>query len=134
MGAWGYGAFDNDDAGDWAFGLEETDDLSLVEEAIDTVLEADGYLDAPAASEALAACEVIARLQGRYGKRDSSTEDVDAWVEAHRLRVPPELIDRADRAIDRIIGPESELRELWDDAGAEAWLASVEELRGRVRG
>ncbi len=134
MGAWGYGAFDNDDAGDWAFGLEETDDLSLVEEAIDGVLEADGYLDAPAASEALAACEVIARLQGRYGKRDSSTEDVDAWVEAHRLPVPPELIDRADRAIDRIIGPESELRELWDDAGAEAWLASVEELRGRVRG
>ncbi|TVS08200.1 MAG: DUF4259 domain-containing protein [Phycisphaerales bacterium] len=134
MGDWGYGAFDNDDAGDWAYDLEESDDLSLVEEAIDTVLEAEGYLDAPDASVALAACEVIARLQGRFGKRDSSTETVDAWVEAHPLRVPPELVERADRAIDRIIGPESELRELWDDAGSEAWLAAVEELRGRVRG
>ena len=134
MGAWGYGAFENDDAGDWAFGLEDTDDLSLVEEAIDSVLEAEVYLDAPAASEALAACEVIARLQGRYGTRDSSTEDVDAWVEAHPLRVPPELVEKALQAIDRITGPDSELRELWDDAGAEAWLASVEEIKERVRG
>ena len=28
MGAWGVLAFDNDDANDWAYGLEEADDHS----------------------------------------------------------------------------------------------------------
>jgi uncharacterized protein DUF4259 len=38
MGAWGTGIFDNDTACDWAYGLKETNDLSLIESALDKVL------------------------------------------------------------------------------------------------
>jgi len=62
MGAWGVLAFDNDEANDWAYDLVEADDLSLVESAFDMVAAADDYLEAPDASNALAACEVLARL------------------------------------------------------------------------
>ncbi len=67
MGAWGVLAFDNDDANDWAYGLENISDLSLVESAFSQLEAADNYLEAPAACEALAACEVIARLLGHTG-------------------------------------------------------------------
>lgn len=30
MGAWGHGPFDNDDAGDWVWELEESEDFSVV--------------------------------------------------------------------------------------------------------
>ena len=61
MGAWGCDVFENDDAGDWAYGLEDRTDLGLVTETIERVLAQPGYLEAPDASAALAACEVIAR-------------------------------------------------------------------------
>jgi hypothetical protein len=55
MGAWSHEPFGNDDAGDWAHKLEETEDLSYVEAALDAVLEAEGYVEAPEASCAVAA-------------------------------------------------------------------------------
>ena len=65
MGAWSHEAFGNDTACDWADGLEEVDDLSLVEAAIDAVVDAPGGdLDASEACEALAAAEVVACLRG----------------------------------------------------------------------
>ena len=81
MGAWGTGIFDNDMACDWTGELDGADDLSPVEEALDEVLAiGDGYLDSDEASGALAACEVIARLKGNWGKRDAYSEDLDEWV------------------------------------------------------
>src|SRR4051812_32778707 len=104
MGAWGVFAFDNDDANDWAYGLEETSDLSLIESAFEAVEEADDYLEAPEACNALAACEVLARLNGKPGYENSYTEKVDQWVAAHPLNVSPALLKRANSAIDRILG------------------------------
>ncbi len=53
MGAWGELAFDNDTACDWAYELENVDDLSLVESAFDEV-DANGanYLDQDVACNA----------------------------------------------------------------------------------
>jgi hypothetical protein len=134
MGAWGVLAFDNDDANDWAYDLEEIDDLSLVEFAFETVEEAEDYLEAPDASNALAACEVLARLNGKPEYKNSYTEKVDNWVAAHPLIPPDSLLRRANVAIDRILGENSELKDLWADSGENGeWLASVEDLRGRLR-
>lgn len=138
MGAWGVRSFDNDTACDWAGDLVGgPDDLSAVERAIARAgAEAGPYLDARDAEQALAACEVIARLRGNAGYRDSYTEDVDRWVEAHRhLRPTPPMIDAAAAAIDRILAPVPELAGLWADAGdaIEAeWRADVDNLRRRV--
>jgi len=135
MGAWGERAFDNDMANDWAYELEEVEDLSAVEEALEAVEEEEDYLDSDEASAALAACEVIARLKGKSGGyMDAYTEKVDAWVAAHPLKVPAKLVARAHKVIDRILGEDSELRELWEEDGPGKWRKAVEELRGRVLG
>jgi hypothetical protein len=135
MGAWGVLAFDNDTANDWAYDLEDVDDLSLAEGAFDQVEQAGGeYLDADAACEALAACEVVARLEGRPGYTNTYTEKVDQWVEAHPMVPPVEVVTRANAVIDRILGENSELRELWQDAGEEEWLQAVADLRRRING
>lgn len=69
MGTWGVLTFDNDSACDWASGLDKVDDLSLVQEAVDAVTEAgDDYLDSYVATDALAACEVLARLRVRLSR------------------------------------------------------------------
>jgi len=134
MGAWGTDSFGNDDACDWAYGLEEADDLSVIEKAIDAVLETGAeYVEAPTAAEALVAIEVIARLQGNWGERGSYSENVDEWVEKHELQPSPSLAQKAHRAIERILAESSELNELWQESEEyEAWVASVTELKGRV--
>jgi hypothetical protein len=133
MGAWGALAFDNDTANDWAYGLEESDGLALVESALTEVEEVGGaYLDQDVACNALAACEVLARLRGNHGYKNAYTEKVDTWVTAHPSSPSPVLLKRALSAIDRILGDESELRELWDESGGDEWRKGIDDLRQRV--
>lgn len=134
MGAWGELAFDSDTACDWAFGLEEVDDLSLVESALAEVEQTGGgYLDQDLACNALAACEVLARLKGQPGYRNSYTETVDRWVGTHPIRPPEPLLARADAAIARVLADPSELLDLWREEGEAGWLQSVDDLRRRLR-
>ncbi len=134
MGAWSHEAFGNDDALDWAHGLEEVDDLSLIEAALESVLDAaEDYLDAPEATEALAAVELIARLRGHAGE-ESCPEVAEDWIARTRLVPPEALVKQALAVLDRIVGDESELKELWEESGsAEDWLASVAQLRRRLQ-
>ncbi len=49
--------------------------------------------------------------------------------------VPDDLKVAADLAISRILAPDSELPDLWDEGGRnEEWHNVVDELRVRVRG
>lgn len=81
MGVWSHEPFGNDTANDWAYGLEETTDLSYVEATLDKVLsQGEEYLEAPDAEEAVGAIEVLAKLLGRGSQSDSYTKKVDAWV------------------------------------------------------
>jgi hypothetical protein len=134
MGAWGMLAFDNDTACDWAYGLDEVSDLSLVEGALDDLEDVGSdYLDQDVACSALAACEVLARLRGNFGYRNAYTEAVDKWVEAHPTTLAPTLLARATASLDRILGDASELRELWEDGDdAAEWRKSVADLRQRL--
>lgn len=132
MGTWGTAAFQNDSACDWGYSLEHVDDLSAVEAAIDAALEERDYLDAYFGVRALAACEVLARLQGRWGRRDAYTKTVDTWVEQHPIAPTSALLEKALRALDRVTSAGSELKELWDESDAAGWSSSVAELRTRV--
>jgi hypothetical protein len=135
MGAWGTGIFDNDTACDWAYDLNETSDLSLIESALDRVLNVDAeYLDASEAEEALAAAETVARLKGNWGIRNSYTEKMDKWVETARLTPPQALIEKALRGVERVLSGPSELLELWSE-GEEftAWEESVKDLSRRLK-
>ena len=133
MGAWGVLGFDSDDAIDWAYGLDNVSDLSLVESAFDEVDAAADYLEAPIGCNALAACEVLARLLGKPGYQNSFTEKVDRWVLKHPAKPPAKLLTRASSTIDRILGDNSELRQLFEEGDASEWLEAVEDLRVRLR-
>jgi hypothetical protein len=136
MGAWGAGTFENDTACDWSYQLEDAEDLSVVQGAIDAVLDVgDDYLDADLGCEGLAASEVIARLKGNHGEKSSYSQTVDDWVQAHPMAPPQELVDRAVLAIDRVQTEPSELFDLWNEGGPDTeWNAVVKNLRDRVIG
>lgn len=133
MGAWGELAFDNDTANDWAYELADVEDLSLVESTL-SALEHLGseYVEQDLACDVLAACEVLARLKGNNGYKNAYTEKVDDWVAAHPLTPSPALLKRAVEGIDRILGDDSELRELWEDDEADEWLEAMADLRRRL--
>lgn len=132
MGTWGSGVFANDDAMDWIAGLEDTDDIGVVERALAAVTGADSYLEAPACAEALAAAEVIATLRKQPGPDVPS--EVFEWMARVGREMPPTLPQEAQRAIDRVLA-DSELQELWEEAGEPGiaeWRATLAELRGRL--
>ena len=132
MGAWGTGNFDNDTACDWAWELEESSDLSVIERAVEAVLETE-FVDADIASEALAAIDTIARLKGAGGVKNSSTETVDAWVSRVQISVPKELTEKARKALTVINCESSELFELWAESDDFAnWQSEIEALAKRL--
>ena len=135
MGAWDHTPFGNDDASDWGEDLRSCEDLSFVEETLDTVIRSgEEYLEAPESSHAIAAAEVVARLQGRFGVRDSYTESVDQWIAAHPLTVPVALALKAHAALDRILARPSELLELWEESDDfESWKDTITELKSRIQ-
>ncbi|MBR7828295.1 DUF4259 domain-containing protein [Actinospica sp. MGRD01-02] len=111
MGAWDIGPFDNDTAADFANDLDdaaEHERIPLLRRALDAVIACDAYLDSDFGVEALAASAIAAReLPG--GQEFAS----DAYVE-------------------RILGEDSEIRQLWlegDETGDGPWLASTRRLR-----
>jgi len=115
MGAWGLGPFDNDTAADWAADLDDASSAerpALIREALTAALEADEYLDADDASIAVAAAAVVAALQDGGPALD---EGYGPTVGS--LHLEPELRGLAARAVARVLGEESEWRELWEEAG-----------------
>lgn len=134
MGAWDVRSFDNDSACDWGRKLVDRSDSGLLAAALARVLaSSDEYLDADAACEALAAAEVVARLRGRWGPRNTYTEPVDVWVQANPMEPGSELIEQTVAAIDRVLSEPSELLDLWlESDDFDRWREAVSDLRARV--
>lgn len=134
MGTWSTGAFGNDMALDWVQDLQESSDLYYIEDTLNNALSPDSAqgLEAPFAVEALAAIDVLARLQGQPGEPE---ETVDAWVDVARAKFKrrPDLVQKSLQALDLVLAEPSELRQLWEDSEHyDAWRAGVEALKGRI--
>jgi Domain of unknown function (DUF4259) len=135
MGAWTEDTFGNDTSCDWIGTFLENPGLDIVWEAINSVLEASDYLESDEACNCLAACELIARTQGKWGLKNSYSEKLDDWVQTNPMVVPNDLKIAADSAIKRILDSDSELPELWDDGGRnDAWHDAIDNLRERIKG
>jgi hypothetical protein len=140
MGVWGTGAFENDAACDWFADLADASDLTFVTDTLSSAQEVDDdELDVELGCTAVAACEVIARLQTHArgssnsigSRKDAMVELVDAWVRSHPVRPTPAVVQLATNVLDRVaVG--SELALLW--RGDTTWLSHVKELRRRVSG
>lgn len=130
MGAWGAGCFDNDDALDWLAEFSDSDNGSIVREALAIVAERSAdELDASAESEALAAAEVVAAALGRPAPK--LPEEVYQWLEKHDQGELKELVPLARAAVSSIQA-HSELRDLWAESSLENWLEAVQELETRL--
>ncbi len=134
MGAWGVGVFENDDASDWVYELEQSNDLSVVQQTLaDVAANADE--DGPQSldsSAALAAAEVVASLLGRPG--DGVPDDVAKWVAAMAQPVPADLQRLARTAVRKVLTA-SELKDLFEESGVETseeWEAQAEDLLNRL--
>ena len=134
MGAWGTGIFDNDGALDYVGDIVSDSGLSQIEATFDNVLSIKlEYLEAPDAENALAAAEILARLQGR-GNAEKSTDELEQLIKKTRVSPSRDLMQKARQSVARILTEPSELLELWNDSdeyGAE-WKACVENLASRI--
>jgi Domain of unknown function (DUF4259) len=136
MGAWGEDPFDNDDAGDWAYGFDSLDGgggVAYIRAALAIAAgTASGEdLEAPDGSIAIAAADVVARLAEGAPMPSTYGSDVAGWV----VRTSPAVSDTdvalARDAVARVLAEGSELAELWDEAGPE-WRAATEDLLTRL--
>ena len=135
MGAWGNDSFENDEACDWAGEMLRKKSVAFVEKTLRKVVRNDDYIESDDGSAAIAAAEVIARARGHFGQRDAYTEKLNAWISKSEITFSQEIEELALKALEQVTSEESELRELWEDAGADAlreWLDKVEQLKTRV--
>ena len=135
MGAWSHEPFGNDTANDWAYGLEETKDLSHIGAALDNVLErGSAYLEASIAEEAVGAIEVLAKLLGRGTQSDAYTEKVDVWVKSIKQKPSAAMLEKARRVISGICAEDSELLQLWQVSDeAHRWQSLMAQLQAALR-
>ena len=133
MGAWGSGVFENDDASDWVWELEDDTDGRVLIEALSIVVDTpvDEQPEAPDCSNALAAAEVVASARATSSTSHLPTEAL-VWIQAHRELVTPGLVALASGAVERV-AIDSELKDLWDEAGDGSWADVVADLQSRLR-
>jgi hypothetical protein len=135
MGCWAIDSFGNDDAADWLSELTAAADLTPARRTVSALLSEAGYLDAPYSTEALAAIEVVAAALGRPTPSARSQSSLMTWVAHVKPIADASLVSDSARAIERILGPDSELRELWEDTDDFGeWQINVEQLRAALRG
>jgi len=129
-GAWGDGSFDNDDAMDWVNDCVRATSPEVVKAAFDRVLSAE-VVEAPDASAAIAAAEVVAASLGKPSP--SIPADLRAWLAGQRPAQVAAQAALAQRALTKIEDPKhSELRQLWSEGKANKWLTKVHALQSRI--
>jgi hypothetical protein len=121
MGTWDVGPFNNDTAADWCGDLHDAagdQRLPLVRAALTAVVDNDDeYLVNRLADRAIAAAAVVAsQLQG--GEPIVTPYAPNFLLEGGTLDIPGDIAPLALRALDRIVGDDSEWRDLWEDAGS----------------
>lgn len=133
MGAWGSNSFENDYAADWVYEFEASG-VAAIMSALDRVsnLASDEYLEAPEASIAIAAAEIVAAA----GDEDLSrlSESAREALAKHKSAFAGlSLSGKAKSAVERVLA-QSELRELWEEGeGGEMWLDAIAKLRERLQ-
>jgi len=129
LGAWGSGSFDNDEATDWLAQMTKVAPKDLAN-ILTEAAESPDYLEAPAASVAVAAAEVIAAWNG--APATGLPAAIADWVKKNQKISTPVLKDLAVRALERV-RRNSELKDLWMEAdGLNDWTTAIQDLQTRL--
>ncbi|WP_102127452.1 DUF4259 domain-containing protein [Deinococcus planocerae] len=133
MNVWGIGSFENEVGAAFAEEVVQDGAVALAE-AFDVALDPDAdFLAAEEGHRALAAAEVLAA--GLTGDTERVTDaGLRAWLSgAHPADLEP-LRDLGRAAVERVLGPDSELPDLWaDEEDAAVWRADVGRLLVALR-
>jgi 7-cyano-7-deazaguanine synthase in queuosine biosynthesis len=133
MGAWGFGAFENDDAIDFMADLQDAGSWKGASAEIQQIAAdvKDGeFIEAPDACVLLAAAALAAHQQGRPVAAWSGESSLDAYPTC-----PDKVINTIAAALPRAIrGPDSELRELWQDTDDyKDWIKECEAILAALK-
>jgi hypothetical protein len=129
MGASGHLPFDNDDAMDFAGDVQEAKDASVLADAFAAIPDEDAeYVEAPEASRAIAAAEILAAMQGN--ELAPLPEEVLEWM-GEQDDPSHTLVREAIRAVSRVLR-DSELASLWEETDTLVWKDSVNGLLHRL--
>lgn len=131
MGTWGPGIFENDEALDFVWEVEEGG-VDALRDAFDQVIDAAGRPESWAESAAIAAAAIVAAA---YDDRiDLLPEEASALLPALRAAITESALrDRARRAVHGILTGDSELLELWRDSGeSDAAIAAIAAVQSRL--
>ena len=132
MGAWATDSFANDDALDWLIDFAETPTIEMLRDTLEhiTKLDADDESEAPDCSEAIAAAEIVAALNGKPAA--NLPDDLKTWLQTDHGLDAKALRAVAIATLKRIVQA-SELQELWAESDLNAqWLAEIAELEQRL--
>ena len=131
MGAWDVGSFENDDAMDWVYELEEETGLAFLADALENVIDQKGgYPEAPECVIALCAAEVVAALLG--SPADDLPDEVNEWVD-DKPEPSDVLVEMANSALDLVM-VNSELKDLWAESDEyREWQRTIKNLQSRLQ-
>lgn len=131
MGAMGVLPFENDNALDWVWSLEEAEDTSVLSDAFDAVDSQDEIIEE--CEEGIAAAEVVAALLGK--PLTDLPDEVTEFVKKHGKKKPAsKLVNQAVKVVRRI-AKASDLKDRWEESGSgREWHRSLEDLLKRLEG
>ncbi len=136
MGTWDTGPWDNDGAADWGAELDEMAEgarLDAVRGALAAAADEGGeHVDSDVGEIAVAAASIVAAAcpDGPSDASGYGPVNPIPGVAEHLETLRPLAV----RALDRVVADDSELAELWDDAGDPAWREAVVALRTVLAG
>lgn len=115
MGPWGTGTFEDELACDWLEDLFDSDPVAFFAHCLD--LRGLDYLEYLAGIGVLCTAEILHAICDQ--PRTGLPEAAHRWLESHRALPVKGLLPAAIAGMTRVLGPESELRERWEDN--ESW-------------
>jgi Domain of unknown function (DUF4259) len=128
MGTWDYHTFDNDDAADFAEAFRLNPSEASLYEVLATAAEADDYLEADEASQALAAAEIVAAILGH----PAADFLPGLLLAVNGMEIDDDLADLAVDAVEAVLRS-SELQEQWAESADYArWQALQQDLLTRL--
>jgi hypothetical protein len=110
MGAWGYGPFENDGAGDLLAAIRH-DDFSF--EGLGWAFEDLDYLEVDGGQIAVALAALVRVVRGEL----AAPTEIEAQLEGFAALLDPERLEWIQARLDRTLsdGESSELYELWEE-------------------
>jgi hypothetical protein len=108
--------------------------LRLIADALSTAAQADdaAYLDLREGALAVAAAELVASINGQPIDESPYNETARQWIARVHPSTGVALTNLARQAIFRVTSQNSELEQLWDEAGSSSWRSAMDGLRDKL--